>query len=177
MGGHAPHLVGHLGPGEILDHAAAHWLGQRDALRRGLFPLVEALQGQQVGRNFGHGAISELGQRAGRRLGQGGIEPPVQLECIFPVAVNVEMDQTRMLSRGLPAPARAGEESKCDRPERRSHRRSWPGACQGPLLEPFFRGWVFQTPPARLLFAGFRAKVPPCLGVLQPSWLRVRNTL
>ena len=52
---HTAHLVGDLAPGEFMNHAAAHRLGQRSLAGRCFFPVVQALQGQHVRRKRGHG--------------------------------------------------------------------------------------------------------------------------
>ena len=61
VGGHAPHLVANLCPGEVLYRASAHGLGEGHFVGRRFFPVVQALQGQEVGRDVCHGCVSNGG--------------------------------------------------------------------------------------------------------------------
>lgn len=58
---HPAHLIGHLAPGGVLDHTATHRLGKRDAVWRGLLPVIQTLQGQHLRCHFAHG-VSSVGQ-------------------------------------------------------------------------------------------------------------------
>ena len=60
MGGHAPALVDDFAPGVVAHRSAAQRLRQRNAVRAGLFPVVEALEGQCVVRSGGGHDVAVL---------------------------------------------------------------------------------------------------------------------